>query len=161
MDPVLSASLNTFATNDRFIAKALDGLSEADARKHPGDANPIYWILGHIAVYRNTVATLFGVGSEVPWAAPFKRLSQPDPNATGPSLSEIRAALTNAFAPLAARFANVTEAELDAPAPFKLPTPDPSMRGLVAFMAYHEAYHLGQIAYVIKWLGHPGIVDGQ
>jgi uncharacterized damage-inducible protein DinB len=161
MDPVLSASLNAFATNDRFIAKALDGLSEADARKHPGDANPIFWILGHIAVYRNTVAALFGAGSEVPWAAPFKRLSQPDPNAAVPSLSEIHAAMTTAVAPTAARFAELTDAELNADAPFKLPTPDPTMRGLVAFFAYHEAYHLGQIAYVVKWLGKPGIVDGQ
>jgi hypothetical protein len=161
MDPVLSASLTTFATNDRFIAKALDGLTEADARKHPGDANPIYWILGHIAVYRSTVAVLLGVGSEVPWAAPFKRLSQPDPNATVPSLPEIHTAMTTAMAPLAARFAELTDAELAADAPFKLPTPDPSMRGLIAFFAYHEAYHLGQIAYVVKWLGKPGIVDGQ
>ena len=32
---------------------------------------------------------------------------------------------------------------------------------MIAFFAYHESYHLGQIAYVRKWIGGPGIVDGQ
>jgi hypothetical protein len=32
---------------------------------------------------------------------------------------------------------------------------------MAAFFAYHEAYHIGQMAYVRKWLGYPGLVDGQ
>jgi hypothetical protein len=27
----------------------------------------------------------------------------------------------------------------------------------VAFLAFHEAYHMGQLGYVRKWLGHSAL----
>ena len=161
MDPVMAASLNMFGTNDHLLNKALEGLSDDEAWKHPGDSNPIYWIAGHLAVYRHSLAALLGAGAELPWAPIFKRTSQPDPSVQGPALSEIRAAIAAASGPLMARFAELTDAQLSETATMKVPTKDPSIRGLIAFFAYHEAYHVGQIAYVKKWLGYPGLVDGQ
>jgi uncharacterized damage-inducible protein DinB len=73
----------------------------------------------------------------------------------------IVAAMKAALPKLSAKYAELSDAELAAEAPFKLPTPDPTLRGMIAFFAYHESYHLGQIAYVRKWIGGPGIVDGQ
>jgi uncharacterized damage-inducible protein DinB len=161
MDAALAACLTSYSINDHLVQKALEGLTEESAWKHPGDGNPIYWIVGHVAIYRHSLASALGVGQELPWAAAFKRLSQPDPNAKGPSLAEIQAAMVAALGPLTARFAELTDEELAAPAPFKLPTPDPTLRGAIAFFGYHETYHMGQVAYVKKWLGFPGIVDGQ
>ena len=161
MDPVMAACVNMFGTNDHLLNKALDGLSAEEAWKHPGDANPIYWIAGHLAVYRHSLAKVLGVGAELSWAALFKRTSQPDPAAQGPALAEIRSAIAAASGPLTDRFAELSDADLSAAAPMKLPTQDPSVRGMIAFFAYHEAYHAGQIAYVKKWLGYPGLVDGQ
>jgi uncharacterized damage-inducible protein DinB len=161
MDPVMAACVNMFVTNDRLLTKALDGLSDDEAWKSPGEANPIYWVAGHLAVYRHALAARLGAGAELPWKDVFKRTAQPDPTAKGPTLSEIRAAISAASGPLTARFAQLTEAELEPDAPVKLPTQDPSVRGMIAFFAYHEAYHVGQIAYVRKWLGYPGIIDGQ
>lgn len=161
MDPVMAACVNMFATNDHLLKKALDGLGDEDAWKHPGEANPIHWIAGHLAVYRHSLAAALGAGAQLPWAALFRRTSQPDPSAGGPSLSEIREALSSALGPLTARFGELSDSDLAAPAPMKLPTQDPSVRGMIAFFGYHEAYHVGQIAYAEKWLGHPGLVDGQ
>jgi uncharacterized damage-inducible protein DinB len=161
MDPVMAACVNMYRTNDHLLNKALDGLSDEDAWKHPGDGNPIYWIAGHMAVYRHSLAATLGVGSPLPWADVFKRTSQPDPSAKGPALSEIREALAAAAGPLTKRFAELTDADLSPAAPMKLPTQDPSVRGMISFFAYHESYHVGQIAYIKKWLGSPGIVDGQ
>jgi uncharacterized damage-inducible protein DinB len=36
------------------------------------------------------------------------------------------------------------------------PSADGKLSGVVNFMAYHETYHLGQLAYVRSLLGHPG-----
>jgi len=161
MDPVLAVCVNMMGTNEHLLGKALEGLSVEDAWKHPGDANPIYWIAGHVTIYRHSLLAALGAGSELPWAAPFKRTMQPDPSAGGPALAEISSSLSSAAPRLAARFAELSDADLAAEAPFKLPTPDRTLRGMIAFFAYHESYHLGQIALVRKWLGGPGIVDGQ
>ena len=64
-------------------------------------------------------------------------------------------------ATLRARFAQLTEADLAAPAPRSFPIEDKTMRGAVLFLTYHESYHAGQMAYVRKCLGYPGVVDGQ
>lgn len=161
MDPVLSACVTMFALNDRFFGKALDGLSLEEAWKHPADANPIYWIAGHVAVYRASLASRLGVGPEPSWAHLFKIKTQPDPAAAGPTLSEICRTFSEAKELVVARFASLTDAELSAEAPVKLPIPDPTVRGMIVFSAYHETHHVGQIAYVKKWLGYAGVVDGQ
>ena len=43
-------------------------------------------------------------------------------------------------------------------APHDKPTFDGNTAGFVAFLAYHEAYHVGQVAYLRKWLGHGQLV---
>jgi uncharacterized damage-inducible protein DinB len=161
MDPVVGALAQLIAINDRLLGKALDGLTEEEGWRHPGDANPICWIVGHLTVYRNGLAKALGTGEDLPWARFFEMKSQPDQSAGGPSLAEIRAALQGVSERLAARFEQLTDAELSAVAPRRVPIADRTVRGLIAFLAYHESYHVGQVAYLRKWLGYPGIVDGQ
>lgn len=161
MDPVLAACTTMMGANDHLLGKALEGLSPDDGWQHPGDGNPIHWIAGHVTIYRHSLLATLGAGAEVPWSAAFKRLTQPDPSADVPPLGEVLAAFRSAAPRLVARYAELSETDLSAPAPFKLPTTDPTVRGMIAFFAYHETYHVGQIAYVKKWLGYPGIVDGQ
>ena len=42
------------------------------------------------------------------------------------------------------------------PRPF--PIPDKTMRGALAFIQFHETDHVGQLAYLRKWLGHSALV---
>lgn len=60
---------------------------------------------------------------------------------------------------MVARLEELTEAELSAPAPRSFAIPDRSVRGAITFLAYHEGYHIGQMAFLRKWLGFPGLVD--
>jgi len=46
---------------------------------------------------------------------------------------------------------------LSAPPPGKLPSFDGKISGSVAFLAFHETYHVGQAAYLRTWLGHEGV----
>ena len=49
------------------------------------------------------------------------------------------------------------EGLLDMPAPSPgPPSADGKISGTVNFMAYHETYHIGQVAYLGSWLGHKG-----
>ena len=56
-----------------------------------------------------------------------------------------------------ARFASLTEADLAAPANGK-PLPGvTTVAEQLAFLAFHESYHVGQLAYIRKSLGHSAV----
>jgi uncharacterized damage-inducible protein DinB len=53
--------------------------------------------------------------------------------------------------------ATLEETSADAlavPGPEKLPSFDGMLSGAVSFMAWHETYHVGQAAFLRRWLGH-------
>ncbi len=161
MDPVVAAFGSLIKINDRLLGNALEGLTDEESWRHPGDANPIYWLAGHIAGSRNGLATALGVGLDLPWASAFRMKTQPDPAGCTVALSDIRCAIAALSEGLSKRFAELTETDLAGAASFQLPVPDQTIRGLITFLTFHEVYHVGQMAYVKKWLGYPGIVDGQ
>jgi uncharacterized damage-inducible protein DinB len=48
---------------------------------------------------------------------------------------------------------------LSAPPPEKAPpSTDGTLGGVISFLAYHETYHVGQAAYLSRWLGHAQIM---
>jgi len=66
-------------------------------------------------------------------------------------MNEVSARMTAA---LAAQNAEM----LERPSPVQLPAADGTLRGFIAFLSFHETYHVGQAAYLRKWLGFPGMV---
>jgi hypothetical protein len=160
VDPVISPSVAIYQVNSRLFEKALDGLSPEHLVKCVSDAsNPILWIGGHLANTRFGLCAMLGRKLHRPWGDLFNR-SAARPSAEGyPDLSVILGAWTEVSAALMTRFEELTAAELQAPSPQPFPIPDKSMRGAIAFLAYHEGYHLGQIAYVRRWLGFSGLMD--
>ena len=56
------------------------------------------------------------------------------------------------------RYEELTGEELSAKAPRDFPVPDKTIRGAINFLAYHEAYHVGQIAYIRKLLDKSSLV---
>ena len=59
---------------------------------------------------------------------------------------------------LYAKLGALTDADLAKPAPRK-PTPAvQTIADQIAFMVMHDTYHVGQLAYARKALGHAGVV---
>lgn len=161
MDPAIAPSVTLYAVNNRLFEEALKGLSHEQLLMSPSEAaNPILWIAGHVANTRFGLSAMLGMKLHRPWGDMFNRSAVRPGAAAYPDLGVILAAWNEVTAGLMARFEALTDAELRAPSPQPLPTPDRSMRGAIAFLAHHEAYHLGQMAYVRKCLGLPGLVDG-
>jgi len=75
-----------------------------------------------------------------------------------PDVGEVLQALDDVGAAIDASLESASDAQLAAACPIKLPLPDNSMRGAVVFFGFHETYHVGQLAYLRKWLGTPGLV---
>jgi uncharacterized damage-inducible protein DinB len=39
----------------------------------------------------------------------------------------------------------------------KVPSADGTLGGVINFLAYHDTYHTGQVAFLRGWLGHEGV----
>jgi len=56
------------------------------------------------------------------------------------------------------RLPALTDTELSASLGHKMPQGDETLRGMVAFLVFHEAYHVGQIGYLKKQLGYAPLI---
>jgi uncharacterized damage-inducible protein DinB len=160
MDPVVASHAQLFAIQSTLVNRALASLSEEEIWRRPtAQTNAVGWLVGHIASYRNRLVLVLGGDPEpAPWADLFARGAQVADRNTYPATGEIVDTMKRINDKLKARMDAATDAELSAPSPVKTPAPDPSVRGTVAFLGFHEGYHIGQIAFVMKLLGKPGLV---
>jgi uncharacterized damage-inducible protein DinB len=76
-----------------------------------------------------------------------------------PDLDVVLGAWREVSTTLLERLRNATPEQLAASCPRSFPIEDKSVLGGLAFLTYHEGYHLGQLALMRRALGHPGLVD--
>lgn len=160
MDPVVASHAQLLAVNATLINRALATLTDDEIWMRPGErSNSIGWLLGHVAWSRAALLRIIG-GEPVnlPGGEVFARGAQASDRSAYPATADTVSVLKTVNERLKARMATMDEATLSAPSPFEVPIADKSVRGAVAFLTFHDSYHVGQIAYVLKWLGKPGLV---
>lgn len=154
----IAAPVQLFALNDALIPRSIDGLTQEELTRAPGDgSNPALWLLGHITTSRSGLAAMLGVDRDRYRADLFGRGQESVPG-DWPPLEEILNAFREATAQLRERFDALDGDALAAPAPRDFPVEDKSLAGAVVFLAFHETYHVGQLAYLRKWLGRGRLV---
>ena len=72
-----------------------------------------------------------------------------------PSLAEIRSAWQAVSTHVQAVLAELTPSDLAEPNVHRFPLEDTTRLGMIAFLAQHDSYHLGQIAFIRRQLGKP------
>ena len=77
-----------------------------------------------------------------------------------PSVGELEAVWRSATDELVRRLGSLSGASLAAPSPPWLRANDGTLLGALAFAAMHEAYHVGQMGFLRKWLGLDPIFEG-
>ena len=75
-------------------------------------------------------------------------------------MGEFEAVWRSATDELVRRLGSLSGASLAAPSPPWLRTNDGTLLGALAFAAMHEAYHVGQMGFLRKWLGLDPIFEG-
>jgi uncharacterized damage-inducible protein DinB len=70
-----------------------------------------------------------------------------------PTLDEIRTAWLAVSAHLQRLLGRLTEADLSEPNVHRFPLGDSTRLGLIAFLAQHDSYHLGQVGFLRRQLG--------
>jgi uncharacterized damage-inducible protein DinB len=149
-----------YKLNNGVVARTLDGLSDEEVWQSPaGRGNPIGWILGHVVEYRSVLLELLGRPTKLEWGPRlFARGSTRGDRSRYPSRAVIEASWNATHAAMREAFAAATASRLSAPARTELPRVR-TLADQIAFGAFHESYHVGQMGYVRKQLGHSAVVD--
>ncbi len=136
-----------------LFSKNLDGISDAEADKRINNANSLAWIAGHMVDIQYNLAMLLGVTGKNPYAEQFGFGKPFDASANYPSLSQMQKDFDSLTSKISEALSNLSEDQLDAKAPFTIPFPEQTMRGLYAFQMHHFGYELGQMGLYRKFLG--------
>ena len=159
MDHTISAISSLFHTNDQLFHRALDGIDREHLLQRPHDgSNSLIWIAGHATTSRASLTKMLGESVENPWSELFKRGATIDSNVSYPEIQEIVSLWEDVTEKLMTRLKALTDEELAQPATFPVPAGDKTQRSAIVFLNYHETYHIGQMAYLRKWLGHSQLV---
>ena len=135
-----------------LFSKNLEGISDADAKKRINNANSLEWIAGHTLDIQYNLAIMLGVTDKNPYAEQFAYGKPFDPKVDYPALSEMIKDWNIMQPKVTEAFKSLTKERLAGEAPFPIPYPEQSFRGLVIFQMHHLGYELGQIGLYRKFL---------
>lgn len=141
-----------------LLLNCLEGLSEEDARRRlPGGGNSAAFLAAHLTDSRHFLAARL----ERPLTNPLSRYLA---DARGiedvlewPGLDLIRSAWLAVSRHLANVLAMLDGAALLDPESTRFPLGDGTRLGVITFLVHHDSYHLGQLAFVRRQLGHPAM----
>lgn len=157
-DARVAPLLTALTLHTRLYANCLAGMSdEAASRRPSAQTNSAAFIAAHVADSRFFLAAVVGVTPTNPLADRLAGAASIGELASCPSVAESLAAGDIVSAPLVAQLARLDAATLDRPAPQRFPVDDRSVLGAIAFLAHHEAYHIGQLALLRKYAGLPAM----
>jgi uncharacterized damage-inducible protein DinB len=149
-----------FAINDGFVLPAIAGLTHDELWKAPTDRNNgMLWIAGHVVQTRAMILQVLGESVDTGWGKLFDRsapAAKLDDAERYPPASDIERVMREVTPRLHAKLASLDDTYLAAPARMQVPGTK-TVADELAFFALHESYHVGQLAYVRKGLGHPGL----
>jgi hypothetical protein len=146
-------------TTNLYI-KAMSGVQATEAMRRPGEqSNPLLWLAGHLTQFRSRLLTLLGVPRDFPWPGIFDTGAKVGPAEIYPRPEELVVVWEELSALLMERLGTLTEADLATPPAARVPSTDATLRGAIGYFSLHEAYHVGQMGYVRKWLGLSPIID--
>jgi uncharacterized damage-inducible protein DinB len=156
---VIACAAGEFAQNTGSLQKAVADLTPEQWLGRPGDhSNHVTWIVGHVLWARQALINRVGGSWSCPDLELFARSAKLDAAASYPAPDALLALWRDSAAALDATLSALTPEALAAPAPPPgPPSPDGKVSGFIGVLAWHETYHLGQIAYLRSWLGHSGV----
>lgn len=142
----------TLALHRLLYHNALRGVSEQDLTRRPNrHTNHLLWIAGHVAHKRAAMAQCLGQHVQSPLEVFDAVISD---TAVYPSSGEVKGFFGAASYAIFIGLNAITPEGLAKPASTDMPINDATIAGKLDFLLDHEAYHIGQMAFVRKFLGY-------
>jgi uncharacterized damage-inducible protein DinB len=158
MDPRLAPLAAIFDLNTDLLLNCLDGLSDAEGRERlVGGGNSITFLAAHLTDSRHFLAARVGHPLDNPMARYLEGARGFEEVRAWPTLEEVRSAWRSIGTHLQTVLASLGPGELSRRHAHRFPLGDSTQLGLIAFLAQHDAYHLGQVAFLRRQLGRPAM----
>jgi hypothetical protein len=158
MLPSLMPIAHWFAVGDTMLDRLVGDWSPTDWRYRDPAGHDARWIVGHVAIHRRRVAALVGNPcTAVDWESAFQRGSSSADVPDHVDPYAVHAACHDAHAHMVLGWPTLTEEALLQSVGRVLPDGSRSVGGAIRFLAWHEAYHLGQLGLLRRMIGKPGI----
>jgi hypothetical protein len=157
-NPQISALIEQFDLQTRLFNNVLKDVDSGNFKKLPtATTNNYEWLAGHVLNARYNISNILGLNVKSPCGPQFDNFKPYDASISYPSVQEIRKDWPQISEKFIAKLGEVGDEFINSPAPFKVPVSDSTMKGIIAFFAHHEAYHIGQLGYLRKYLGLPAM----
>ncbi|MEP7109312.1 MAG: DinB family protein [Ferruginibacter sp.] len=138
--------------NERLFQNALEGVSDDQAKERLSDHNnPFIWLATHTVWARYNMLVFLGKPAKNPFEGKFENFKAYDAADNYPSLETVKAEWKNAGSLLKDALQAVTEEHLESESFLKSPIGDFTNGGTIAFLAQHESYDIGQLAFLKKY----------
>ena len=159
MDHRMQPVMGILELNANLFRRVLEGIDQASGERRPNDhTNSLVFIACHALDARFYLMKLAGHERTNPWQTLFDESTDISTMKEYPPLYEVLAEWDELHEATLACLEALTTAELDSESPAPFPTEDNSLLGGIAFLAFHEAYHVGQMGLVRKYLGFEPVV---
>ena len=160
MHPSIGTVAEQFRITTNLFIKAMSDIDKETAMRRPGPvSNPLLWLAGHVIHFRTRMLSLVGVTRDFPWGDVFDTGSRVGDASLYPEPAVLLVAWEEMSELLMERLAMLTDEDLVVPPIARVPSTDATLRGAIGYFSLHEAYHVGQMGYVRKWLGMTPIID--
>jgi uncharacterized damage-inducible protein DinB len=158
VDPRLAPLAAIFDLNTDLLLNCLDGLSDAEGRERlAGGGNSITFLAAHLTDSRHFLAARVGHPLDNPMAPYLEGARGFEEVRAWPALEQVRSAWRSVSTHLQRTLASLAPEQLSRRHAHRFPLGDSTQLGLIAFLAQHDAYHLGQVAFLRRQLGRPAM----
>ena len=149
----MSTVKKQFDLHTRLFNNVLEGISDPDTNSRAnGHVNHIKWLAGHLTSTRFGFKDMAGFEEGDPYGELFSHGKAIDPEADYPSIESIRENWNAISGKISDALGSLPAEALEADAP-RVPIGEGKMGDFLDFLMHHEAYHIGQIGILRKFLG--------
>jgi hypothetical protein len=155
MSTDLQTLRNQFNFNNGIYERTVQGIPPEQWLIQPSqESNHLLWVVGHAAVSRAMAVRLLGGEWSAPWQNLFARGQNRVDKGQYPSVAEVQHAWNEISGRLMSALPSASLELMGKPVEKGKPSIDGTVGGTVGFLCLHESYHLGQMGFIRKWLGH-------
>lgn len=151
MNNPLKPLVDIFNLNTKLFLNSTEGMDDANSRRcFSSGSNNILFIAIHMLDARYYLARLTNLDLQNPYKFIFDSILSVNDLEDEPTLDEIRNNWTKISPKIKSHLNNIDQSILIQPAEWKFPIADQTKQGALSFLLSHEAYHIGQMAFLHK-----------
>jgi hypothetical protein len=157
ISPLLEGIAAQYNLQTRLFNNVLNGITDEQAHvRMGGNTNHMAWMAGHLVSTRYSVVNGMSVVEAEPFADLFANQKGLDEQVTYPAIAE-QVKYWNHITPMFMQaLQHMPEAALLADGPAPVPT-GKRLIDFIAFLAHHEAYTIGQMGIIRRYVNMPAM----